>query len=60
MGRLLSPKAVSERLGGTPIGTLYQWRSRGEGPPAIRIGRHLKYDEDDLEAWIESRKRESR
>lgn len=27
-----------------PVGTLYQWRHRGEGPPAIRLGRYLRYD----------------
>jgi excisionase family DNA binding protein len=58
--RLLPPKEVSERLGGVPVATLYLWRHRGDGPPAIKIGRHLRYDEDDLEAWIEARRSESR
>jgi hypothetical protein len=29
-----------------PVRTLYQWSHRGEGPPAIRSGRHLRYDPD--------------
>jgi excisionase family DNA binding protein len=34
-----------------PVGTLYQWRHRGEGPPAIRLGRHLRYDPDSVHSW---------
>jgi excisionase family DNA binding protein len=34
-----------------PVGTLYQWRHRGEGPPAIRLGRHLRYDPDSVRRW---------
>ena len=34
-----------------PKATLYQWRSRGEGPRAVRIGRHLRYRLADVERW---------
>ena len=34
-----------------PVRTLYQWRHRGEGPPAIRLGRHLRYDPDSVHNW---------
>jgi len=34
-----------------PVGTLYQWRHRGEDPPAIRLGRHLRYDPDSVHGW---------
>ena len=34
-----------------PVGTLYQWRHRGEGPPAIRLGRHLRYDAGSVHRW---------
>lgn len=39
---------------GVPVGTIYQWRTRGEGPPAIRLGRHLRYDRVAVLAWVES------
>jgi excisionase family DNA binding protein len=39
-----------------PVKTLYQWRFRGEGPIAMRIGRYLRFDPRDVEAWVESRK----
>ncbi len=38
-----------------PIQTIYRWRSCGEGPPGIRVGRHIRYRGDDVEAWLASR-----
>ena len=49
--RLLTPGEVAEHLG-VPIATLYAWRHRSEGPPALKIGRHLRYRARDLEAWL--------
>lgn len=37
---------------GVPIKTLYQWRWRREGPPARKVGRHLRYVPSDVEAWF--------
>lgn len=38
-----------------PTKTLYRWRSMGEGPPALKVGRHLRYRWADVEAWLETR-----
>lgn len=35
-----------------PPGTLYQWRHRRKGPPAGKVGRHLRYDPADVKAWF--------
>jgi excisionase family DNA binding protein len=35
-----------------PVQTLYQWRKRKYGPPAARVGRHLRYDPADVRAWF--------
>ncbi|MFD0329055.1 helix-turn-helix domain-containing protein [Streptacidiphilus monticola] len=35
-----------------PVQTLYQWRRKRTGPPAFRVGRHLRYDPAQLRAWI--------
>jgi DNA-binding transcriptional MerR regulator len=35
-----------------PVQTLYQWRKRRYGPPAARVGRHLRYDPTDVRAWF--------
>lgn len=54
---LLTPEEVSAILG-VPVQTLYAWRARRpqKGPPASSVGRHLRYDEADLRAWIEAQK----
>ncbi len=50
--RLWSAEETSRYLG-IPIGTLYQWRVRGRGPRAYRVGRHLRYDPADVRAWLD-------
>ena len=35
-----------------PVETLYAWRKRKYGPPAVRLGRHLRYDPDSVRAWV--------
>lgn len=42
---------LSEYLG-VPVETLYTWRKRRTGPPAARVGRHLRYDATDVRAWL--------
>jgi predicted DNA-binding transcriptional regulator AlpA len=37
---------------GIPHKTLYNWRTRGIGPRARRVGRYLRYDEHDVRAWF--------
>ena len=38
-----------------PVKTLYAWRYRREGPPAFRVGRHLRYRWSDVQKWIQQR-----
>ena len=40
---------------GVPVGTLYQWRHRHTGPPACKVGRHLRYDPAVVRAWVQER-----
>lgn len=51
--RLWTVHDVSQFLG-VPVGTLYQWRVRSEGPPAMRLGRHLRFDPDTVRQWAAS------
>lgn len=50
---LLQPPDLAEWLQ-IPLATIYQWRARGVGPRACKIGRHLRYRRSDVERWIES------
>jgi len=43
-----------------PRATLYRWRSRGEGPPAMRLGRHLRYSPAEVDRWLQARARVDR
>jgi len=37
-----------------PLRTIYQWRYVGSGPPAAKLGRHLRYRRCDVESWIQA------
>ena len=55
--RLLKPAEVAARLGITGR-SLQQYRSSGPGPQYIYIGpRCVRYDPDDLTAFLKARKR---
>ena len=51
MDRLLTPDDVSKVLQ-VPVKTLYRWRYHNTGPPAIRVGRHLRYRPRDVEEFV--------
>lgn len=53
--RLVTPEELSEMLQ-IPVGTIYQWRARHTGPPAHKVGRHLRYRRADVEAWLEEQR----
>jgi predicted DNA-binding transcriptional regulator AlpA len=51
--RLWTVHDVSAFLG-VPVGTLYQWRYMRVGPPAYRVGRHIRYDPAAVRTWLEA------
>jgi excisionase family DNA binding protein len=53
--QLLSVQQLSDLLQ-VPVGTIYQWRFRREGPPSIRVGRFLRFDPEDVHRWLQERK----
>lgn len=54
IARLLSVKELSDFLQ-VPIATIYQWRCQGDGPKAMRVGRYLRFDMEDVLTWLEER-----
>jgi hypothetical protein len=52
MERMLSRAEVGDRLG-IPPATLAAWASAGSGPRYFRVGRHARYREVDVIAWLE-------
>ena len=52
--KLMSLTDVSEMLG-IPVHTLIRWRYKGHGPAGYRVGRHVRYRREAVEAWLEQR-----
>ncbi|MGH2597650.1 MAG: helix-turn-helix domain-containing protein [Actinomycetota bacterium] len=48
---LATPVEVADYLR-VPLRTIYRWRYAGEGPPALRVGRHLRFRWSDVEEWL--------
>jgi excisionase family DNA binding protein len=38
-----------------PVTTVYAWRHKGHGPPAIKVGRYLRYRRRDVDRWLDER-----
>jgi predicted DNA-binding transcriptional regulator AlpA len=54
MGNLLTTHQAAERIGWA-ANTLEKKRVYGEGPRFLKLGRSVRYREEDLEDWIEAR-----
>ena len=50
--KLLTPIEVAE-LTGLSTDTLAQWRSQRRGIPYLKIGRAVRYDPTDVQAYLE-------
>ncbi|GAB2870123.1 hypothetical protein GCM10027074_42170 [Streptomyces deserti] len=52
--RYLTPDDLVAMFDLPSVETVYQWRRKRTGPRGFRIGRHLRYDPKDVQAWVES------
>ena len=50
---LISEAEAASRLGLSPR-TLAHWRSTGQGPIWMKIGRSVRYTEESLRSWLTS------
>jgi excisionase family DNA binding protein len=55
-GRLLTPKEAADRLR-VSESWLAKARMRGDGPPYVRLGRNIRYAEDELAQWMRAHRR---
>ncbi|MDG3014148.1 hypothetical protein [Speluncibacter jeojiensis] len=44
---------MADYTGGS-IQTLAVWRMKGAGPKFIRMGRHVRYRWEDVDAWLDA------
>ncbi|MGW1669004.1 helix-turn-helix transcriptional regulator [Streptomyces sp. NPDC002324] len=51
--KLATAEEIAKYLG-VPLGTVYQWSSRGGGPRLIKVGRHLRARWSDIEAYLDA------
>lgn len=52
--RLLTAQDLADYLE-VPVKTIYTWRHRNAGPRGFRIGRHLRFQWRDVQAWLRDR-----
>ena len=58
MKKLMNAAQAARWLGMSPS-YLSKARMNGSGPPYLKIGTRVLYDEADLSAWLEAQKRTS-
>jgi excisionase family DNA binding protein len=51
MERLLTIGEVADQLA-VPEASLRFWRHTGTGPPSIKVGRHVRYRQSDIDKWL--------
>jgi excisionase family DNA binding protein len=39
-----------------PIATVYRWRTRGDAPPAFKVGKYVRYRRQDVFDWLDGRR----
>lgn len=52
--RFLTPEDLVEMFELPSVETVYQWRRKDTGPRGFRVGRHLRFDPNDVRAWVDS------
>ncbi len=52
--RFLTPEDLVEMFELPSVETVYQWRRKRTGPRGFRVGRHLRFDPEDVRAWVDS------
>lgn len=35
-----------------PVATVRRWRFKGTGPPSFKVGRHVRYRREAVDAWV--------
>ena len=53
--RYLSPKQV-ETMFNLPVTSLEKWRSLKMGPPYMKCGKHIRYNPEEVEKWMEKQR----
>lgn len=49
--KMLTVREVAALLA-VPVSTVHHWAARNEGPPSFKIGKHRRFFEDEVVAWV--------
>ena len=53
LSRLLTVQELADLLQ-VPLKTIYTWRYKRIGPPAVPMGKYLRFRAEDVAAWLDS------
>lgn len=53
--KLLTLDQLAEMLVVSPK-TIHAWRAKRLGPPALKVGRHLRFRHEDVERWLDGQR----
>ncbi len=54
LSRLLTVQELADLLQ-IPAKTIYTWRYKRMGPPAVPMGKYLRFRPEDVGAWLDAR-----
>ena len=54
LSQLLTVQELAELLQ-IPTKTIYTWRYKGIGPPAVPMGKYLRFRAEDVVTWLDAR-----
>ena len=52
MAKLMTAEEAADYLR-VPIRTLYDWRLKKAGPPALRVGKYLRFRQESIDYWLD-------
>lgn len=53
--RYLTPKDLVAMFRLDSVETVYAWRRKHTGPPGFRVGKHLRFDPEQVHQWVQQR-----
>jgi excisionase family DNA binding protein len=56
LSRVMTVREVAALLV-VPVSTVHHWVARRQGPPSFKVGKHRRFFEDEVVAWIREQRR---
>jgi excisionase family DNA binding protein len=56
LSRVMTVREVAALLA-VPVSTVHHWAARRQGPPSFKVGKHRRFFEDEVVAWVREQRR---